>query len=876
MRHQIIQNINNKTEQQSERITSMRKAQKQKILGIIDSFHQVQEEIKRALEQNNLILAQDMISELQESAIALGETIEETEGEVNAAEPHRTVTCIEEYCEILFCVFEDINHNNVNRNKVYKSLRKQLIKIENSVKNDIAVKIEVAFFPYKASMWDSLESIYLAAKADPDCDAYCVPIPYYNLNPDRSFGEMHYEGNEYPEEIEVTDWQEYDFEERKPDVIYIHNPYDNWNLVTSVHPKYYSSNLKKYTDTLVYVPYYSMSGGMSKAQSFIPSYVNMDYIVIQSPEFRKYFDAGIPDRKFIPFGSPKFDRVLNKCKNIPNPPEEWKEKMYDGDGRKKSVIFYNTSLGDMLVNTENFFKKMEYVFKCFEKEMQDVCLLWRPHPLMEATLDSMRPEFRTTYETLKKEYIKSGLGIYDATPDVTDAVAFSDAYIGDAGSSITSLFGVAGKPIFILNNSILEKPGENGWREDICIGFNFLEQDRFTVTQGNKLYVSEPYRYEYKYFCDLAEEKYRNLYSNVYEINEKWYACPSNTQNILVIGKMGVEKKIELEKRVKEGEIFSFSYKYDKYLLLIPLNYPSVVRYNTVTEEVHYFTENVDVCVKEKNGRKLTGCSWVYHGKLFIMSPIDNRVYQLDIRSGKSKIIEIPIQSRCGGDTVVEYKDELWIMPYDGKVIVCWNPETNEAREYGGFPDGFFCKNPAGNVICGEKPFGTPVQYGKYLYLPAWWSNMSLQLDMETGIFKRWIPAFEKGDENPASGEKYIFLYDQTEEKGDAYKIYSFSKQRLYNINLEKNIYQEIKIRFDIDELEQNEAGFCEETLHLPYACVENHINTLSRFLKKGTAGNLFDKEKQINAFRKVNINYDGNSGKKIHDFIKNNMELTW
>ena len=51
----------------------MRKAQKQEILGLIDNLYQVQEEIKKALEQNNLILAQDMISGAQESAILLGE-----------------------------------------------------------------------------------------------------------------------------------------------------------------------------------------------------------------------------------------------------------------------------------------------------------------------------------------------------------------------------------------------------------------------------------------------------------------------------------------------------------------------------------------------------------------------------------------------------------------------------------------------------------------------------------------------------------------------------------------------------------------------------------------------------------------------------------
>ena len=40
--------------------------------------------------------------------------------------------------------------------------------------------------------------------------------------------------------------KEYDIEKRRPDVIYIHNPYDKGNFVTSVHPAFYSDELKKY------------------------------------------------------------------------------------------------------------------------------------------------------------------------------------------------------------------------------------------------------------------------------------------------------------------------------------------------------------------------------------------------------------------------------------------------------------------------------------------------------------------------------------------------------------------------------------------------------------------------------------------------------
>ena len=82
--------------------------------------------------------------------------------------------------------------------------------------------------------------MYLATKENPNCDAYCVPIPYFDLNADYSFDTMHYEGGEYPKNIEIMDWQSYHLEERKLDIVFIHNPYDEWNHVTSVHPMYYA------------------------------------------------------------------------------------------------------------------------------------------------------------------------------------------------------------------------------------------------------------------------------------------------------------------------------------------------------------------------------------------------------------------------------------------------------------------------------------------------------------------------------------------------------------------------------------------------------------------------------------------------------------
>ena len=199
----------------------MRKAQKQEIIECVNSLYQAHKEIRDVLSQGGqnsdraMHNIQTMFCECQEFAVSLGEAIEKLEGE-----GHSTVARLEEYCEELFRCFEDIRKGSANKNKISQSLNMQLARVETSVKNDIVARKEIVFFPYKASMWDSLESVYLEAKKDPECDVYCVPIPYYELNPDRSFGQMRYEGLEYPKNIEVMHWESYPFEERRPDEIY--------------------------------------------------------------------------------------------------------------------------------------------------------------------------------------------------------------------------------------------------------------------------------------------------------------------------------------------------------------------------------------------------------------------------------------------------------------------------------------------------------------------------------------------------------------------------------------------------------------------------------------------------------------------------------
>ena len=361
-----------------------------------------------------------------------------------------------------------IQNKNVNTNKIYKLLRQKLIKAANSLKNNITVKKEAVFLPYKASMWDSLESVWKAADEDAYCDAYVIPIPYYDKNPDGSFREMHYEADQYPDYVPITRYDEFDFAKHRPDMIYIHNGYDNWNLVTSVHPDFFSGNLKKYTEKLIYIPYFVLDEiepdneqAVESMKHFVQS-ENMKKIYIseylKAAKERglqgKHLDREYLERKFLGLGSPKYDRVLSIKKENLDIPQEWLKVIEKPNGSWKKIILYNTGIAALLAHNEKWVNKIENVLETFRENQDEVALLWRPHPLIESAMKSMRPEVLQKYEMLKETYLAEGWGIYDETADVDRAVVFSDAYYGDS-SSVVQLYKQTRKPIMIQNVEIM-------------------------------------------------------------------------------------------------------------------------------------------------------------------------------------------------------------------------------------------------------------------------------------------------------------------------------------------------------------------------------------------------------------------------------------
>ena len=386
-----------------------------------------------------------LLSDCQDSAISIGESMEKLYGEGT-----ETVAELEVYCENLYQMTLILD-KPIEAKELCRTMAGQLIRIRRLIEKEAPDRLEAVFLPYKASMWDSLESIWRAADADPDCDAYVIPIPYFDRNPDGSFREEHYEGKQFPKNVPVMSYDEYDFGSRMPDLIFIHNPYDAGNYVTSVHPYFYSKNLKNFTEKLVYVPYFVLDGeGISEELATSAATLYADYIIVQTEKEREDYirygskinPQGNYEKRVLALGSPKIDKVRSVNRENVEVPDEWRERI-----QEKKVILYNTSLNGLLKNSGAYLEKLENVFSLF-RDREDAVLLWRPHTLMESTLLSMRPELYTKYMELKEWFQKEAIGIYDDTADMYPAIGISDAYYGD-WSSLVWLYRETGKPVMI-------------------------------------------------------------------------------------------------------------------------------------------------------------------------------------------------------------------------------------------------------------------------------------------------------------------------------------------------------------------------------------------------------------------------------------------
>lgn len=668
-----------------------------------------------------------LLETCQESAIRVGTMIEQDYTEPLPVVPlsdeaprlrdgaEQTVKLLEDYCELLYEIHELMAQGEVNAQNaevIVQSLAEMFDVLKQSIHRNITERKEIVFLPFRAVHWSALEYVWRAACEDAHADVYVIPIPYYEKDAYGGLTEMHYEGEQFPDYVQVIDYRTYDFAGRHPDVIYIQNPYDECNYTMSVDPDFFARNLKQYTEELIYVPYFTtdeIQANQEKAlytmRYFcrVPGVVLADRVLVQSENMReRYIDcltemAGEETRRVWEqrieelrawkddasdaHGEWMREQILQEV------PQSWKDVIYRADGSRKRIVLFVMGAASFAQYGKRMIEKLAEVLDTFEGYRGDIALLWQQQSdIME--VPDREPQLRDMYRELTERYKSQNYGIWVDGGDVRQAVAMCDAYYGEAGY-VARLCQMQGKPVMVMDVEVGLSDGDICEIKMQCS--DFVKKDGvvfFSAMNMNAVCSLNPNSGELEFLGRLPEASFdtNELPYVIKAYKDKLYLSPYQTSKLWCYDiRKQSWKSMELRTETPKGghRVFKQMVQYEdklflfsglqSYLAYVDLNTDEIMYLNGVfSEQTEALCEDVD---------RLVGRSYVQKGRyLWLASWVMNCVLKLDMKTLEYEWLKVGAEeNRYAG--IAWNGNRFWLAPRGQSTIIIWDGGT-ETEEF--------------------------------------------------------------------------------------------------------------------------------------------------------------------------------------------------
>ena len=187
-----------------------------------------------------------------------------------------------------------------------------------------------------------MKGLFLEASKDNTEDCFLMPLPYYYKDGLGECSPAQWDYALYEDELgkdnpSLLDFRTVDLQEIAPDLIFINDPCDEYNLSFMIDPGFFSKKLKSCTEQLIYIPWFVTSEidledkedgkAIVNAENYavMPALVHSDYVILQSEGIAKLYQSLLEKEsgtefadywkeKLLPFGSPLFDKDKDKEK----------------------------------------------------------------------------------------------------------------------------------------------------------------------------------------------------------------------------------------------------------------------------------------------------------------------------------------------------------------------------------------------------------------------------------------------------------------------------------------------------------------------------------------------------------------------------------
>ena len=404
------------------------------------------------------------LSELQNNIVSFGTLTESIKGE-----DCNTVKLLEQYLEVIYKVAkyvqkfdEGISYEASAESKYAEcdeEVKDTFASISDAIDSEIVNRRSVLFLPVKAKHFSSMRMAYEMETATPDTDVYVMPLPYYYKEYDGSFkDEMHIDTEEFIKaNIPVTDYSRFDLSLLCPEKIYINSAYDEYNMAVSVDTRFYARNVKKYTEKLIYIPYFKL---MEFDRANYPCWYNMQYyctvpgvvmadkVYVQSENTRKMYidklNEWVGDEKYTEIWEQKIDVYDESC-------EEHSEDELRDAGSEKTIVWF-VSAGYLAEFGDKYIEKAYRNLDVFALTKDKLKVLLISEPFLDEMIKTYSDELYKKWTGFIDEFNRSGIGevVSQVEEKSVEALLKANAYYGDP-SYICKDFIAMKKPVMLQN-----------------------------------------------------------------------------------------------------------------------------------------------------------------------------------------------------------------------------------------------------------------------------------------------------------------------------------------------------------------------------------------------------------------------------------------
>lgn len=408
---------------------------------------------KNEAQAENYEEAKWILTEAQQLGIEFGTLLEKQKGKDN---PHikNVVNVLEELCE---CIWRDAqNLLVVSKDKIGLSFE-VFSRVKIAVKKNIENVKEVLFLTVGPEEWGGFRDVYKTWEKKSDVDIFIVPLPllkkdYFGriLMSEQEVSEA-VKINMYDKELRLMDWKEYDISIHCPDIVYVQNPYDEFNPCITVPRNFYTKEIRKYTGKIIYIPFKNTGEFIDEDKNDIcnmkyyvntPGVVYADKVMVQSENIR---------RKYIKCLETFSGGVGKKC---------WEEKVsviqkkqipdVKRCNEKKKIIF-GIGLNELAEHADSVVESVKKRINIFAEANNSVEMFIYLYPNdieIWKTFDSGL--FDRIYAIIKK----AGVKIIISPPRESDKISCEyDAYYGNP-SPLVPAFIAQKKPVMIADYDV--------------------------------------------------------------------------------------------------------------------------------------------------------------------------------------------------------------------------------------------------------------------------------------------------------------------------------------------------------------------------------------------------------------------------------------